>query len=66
MIVVVPGVEVVYPLHGDIANEGELASGYLVGEPPTNRPSERHPEFDGGRISSVVIISIPGAKLHWN
>ena len=35
---------------------GESTSGYLVGEPPINRPSERHPESDGGGISSVVRI----------
>ena len=46
----------VYPLHGDSANEGESTSGYPVGEPPINRPSERHPESDGGGISSVVRI----------
>ena len=54
--IVVPEVEVVYPLHGDSAKQGESTSGYSVGEPPINRPSKRHPESDGGRISSVVRI----------
>ena len=54
--VVVPEVDVVYPLHGDSAREGESTSGYPAGEPPINRPSERHPESDGGGISSVVRI----------
>ena len=52
----VPGVDVVYPLHGDSDNEGELISGYPEGETPINRPSERHPDLDGGGISSVVRI----------
>ena len=55
-IVVVPQVDVVYPLHGDSANEGESTSGYLVGEPPINKSLERHPESDGGGISSVIKI----------
>ena len=46
----------VYPLHGDSAMDGESTSGYPTGEPPINRPSERHPESDGGGISSVVRI----------
>ena len=50
------GMEVVYPLHGDTTNEGELTSRYLVGETPINRPSERHPKPDGGGISLVVRI----------
>ena len=54
--VVVPEVDVVYPLHGDSAERGESTSGYPVGEPPINRPSERHPESDVGGISSVVRI----------
>ena len=41
-------VDVAYPLHGDSAKQGESTSGYPVGEPPINRPSERHPESDGG------------------
>ena len=49
-------VDVVYPLHGDSAVEGESTSGYPAGEQPINRPSERHPESDGGGISSVVRI----------
>ena len=53
---VVPEVDVVYPLHGGSAIEGESTSGYLAGEPPINRPLERHPESDGGGISSVVRI----------
>ena len=48
--------DVVYPLYGDATNEGELTSGYLMGEPPINRPLERHPKSDGGGISSVVRI----------
>ena len=52
----VPEVDVVYPLHGDSAIGGESTSGYPVGETPINRPSERHPESDGGGISSVVRI----------
>ena len=47
-------VDVVYPLHGDSAIEGESTSGYTAGKPPINRPLERHPEFDGGGISLVV------------
>ena len=54
--VVVPKVNVVYPLHGDSANEGELTSGYPMGEPPINRPLERRPESDSGGISLVVRI----------
>ena len=54
--VVVPEMDVVYPLYGDATNEGELTSGYLMGEPPINRPLERHPESDGGGTSSVVRI----------
>ena len=52
----VPEVAVVYPLHGDSAVEGESTSGYPAGEPPINRPLERHPESDGGGISSMVRI----------
>ena len=52
----VPGVDVVYPLHGDSAIEGESTSGYPAGEPPINRPLERHPECDGGGISLVARI----------
>ena len=51
-----PEVDVVYPLHGDSAMEGESTSGYSAGKSPINRPSERHPEFDDGGISSVVRI----------
>ena len=54
--VVVPEVDVVYPLHGDSTVKGESASGYPAGEPPINRPLERHPKYDGGGISSVVRI----------
>ena len=46
----------VYPLHGDSAVEGESTSGYPAREPPINKPSERHPESDGGGIRSVVRI----------
>ena len=46
----------VYPLHGDSAMEGELTSRYPTGEPPIDRPSERHPESDGGGINLVVRI----------
>ena len=46
----------VYPLHEDLANEGQLTSGYPTGESSINRPLERHPESDGGGISSVVRI----------
>ena len=46
----------VYPLHGDSVVEGESTLGYLVGETPIIRPLERHPESDGGGISSVVRI----------
>ena len=53
MIVVVPEVDVVYPLHGDSAKESESTSGYPTGEPPINRPLERHPESDSGGISLV-------------
>ena len=60
------GVHVVYQLHGDSAVEGESTSGYLAREPPMNRPSERHPESDGGEISSVVRIRgtvvVPGVS----
>ena len=49
-------VDMVYPLHGDLANEGKLTSGYPAGEPPINMPSDRHPESDGVGISSVVRI----------
>ena len=52
----VPGVDMVYPLHGDTANEGESTLGHLTGEPPINRPLERHPEFDGRGKSSMVRI----------
>ena len=51
-----PEVNVVYPLHEDSAREGESTSGYPVGEPPINRPLEKHPESDGGGISSVARI----------
>ena len=50
------GVDVVYPLHGDSVNEGESTSVYPAGEPPINKPLERHVELDGGGISSVVRI----------
>ena len=56
MTIVVLGVDAVYPLHGDSAIEGESILGYPAGETPINRPSERHPESDGGGISSVVRI----------
>ena len=59
----VPEVDVVYPLHGDSAMEGELTSRYPTGEPPIDRPSERHPESDGGGISSVVRIRGPVIAL---
>ena len=50
----VPGVDVVYPLHGGSAIEGESKSGYPTGETPINRPSERHPESDcGGHSGST-------------
>ena len=52
----VPGVDVVYPLHGDSAKVGDLIPGYLMGEIPINRPLERHPQSDGGGISSVVSM----------
>ena len=48
-----PEVDVVYTLHGDLANEGKVTSG---DEATINRPLERHPESDGGGISSVVRI----------
>ena len=51
-----PGVDVVYPLHGDSAMSGEIPSGYTAGERPINRPRERHPEHDDGGISSVVRL----------
>ena len=54
--VVVPEVDVVYPLHGDSAKQGESTSGCPAAEPPINRPSERHPESDIGGINSVVRI----------
>ena len=54
--VVVPEVDVVYPLYGDSVKQGESTSGYPAGELPINRPSERHPKSDGGGISSVVRI----------
>ena len=44
-------VDVVYPLPGDSAMEGEPTSGYLMGSPPINRPLERYLESDGGGIS---------------
>ena len=46
----------VYPLNEDSAKVGESTSGYLVGDPPINVPSERRPKFDGGGISLVVKI----------
>ena len=52
----VPKVDMVYPLHGDATIEGESTSRYPVGKPSMNRPSERHPESDGGGISSMVRI----------
>ena len=73
MIVVVLEVDVVYPLHGDSAMEGESTSGYPMGEPPINRSSKRHPESDGGGISSVgrirgtVIVlagRVRGRRIH--
>ena len=54
--IVVVGVDVVYPLHGDSAIEDESTLGYQVGETPINRPSKRRLEFDGGGISSMVRI----------
>ena len=39
----VPEVDMVYPLHGDSANESELTSGYPAGEPPINKPLEGYP-----------------------
>ena len=52
----VPEVDVVYQFYGDSAIEGESTLGYPAGEPLINRPLERHPESDGGGISSVVRI----------
>ena len=52
----VPGVDVVYPLHGDLAKVGESISGYLAWEIPIMRPLERHPKSDGGGMSSMVEI----------
>ena len=55
-IVVVREVDVVYPLHGDSTVGSKSTSGYGARETPISRPSERHPEFDGGGISLVVQI----------
>ena len=52
----VPEVDVVYPLHGGLANEGKLTSEYQAGKPPINQPLERHSESDGAGISLVVRI----------
>ena len=38
VIVVVQEVDLVYPLHGDSAVEGESTLGYPAGETPINRP----------------------------
>ena len=54
--VVGPGMDVVYPSHGDSAIECESTSGYPAGETSVDRPLERHPENNGGGISSVVRI----------
>ena len=54
--VVMLGVDMVYPFHGDSAKQGESTLGYPTGEPPINRPLERHPESDGAEIRSVVRI----------
>ena len=54
--VVGPGMDVVYPSHGDSAIECGSTSGYPAGETSVGRPLERHPESDGGGISSVVRI----------
>ena len=54
--VVVPEVDMDYPLHRGSAVEGESTSGYLAGKPPINRALERPPESDGGGINSVVRI----------
>ena len=50
----VPGVDAVYPLHGDSAIGGESMLGYTARETPVIGPSERYPESDGGGISSMV------------